>query len=214
MFVIVNKGYVILGPKPWNKLMFQEVLLEECEVEYTLETKNPNNTPIIVDENTSILPVIGLPEPSFNSKIQRLDGPYWNFSDTQAEMYFTAGDLPVDAVKNKLKEVAINNRYTYETRGVKITIQGTEVTVDTARGSRDIFFDAYMSIGESETINWKFPEGFFAVNKTELGLAVSAGKSHIQNAFDWEMAKTVEIDACTTLAELNVVVLDTPSEEQ
>jgi hypothetical protein len=213
MFVIVNKGYVILGPKPWNKLMFQEVLLEECEVEYTLETKNPNNTPIIVDENTSILPVIGLPEPSFNSKIQRLEGPYWNLSDTQAEMYYTVGDLPVDAVKNQLKAVAINNRYTYETRGVKIIIQGTEVTVDTSRGSRDIFFDAYLSIGEDETINWKFPEGFFTVNKTELGLAVSAGKSHIQNAFDWEMTKTVEIDACVTLAELNAVVLTTPEEQ-
>jgi hypothetical protein len=213
MFVIVNKGYVVLGPKPWNKLMFQEVLLEECEVEYTLDTRNPDNTPIIVDENTSILPVVGLEQPDFNSKIQRLDGPYWNFSDTNAEMYFTAGDLPVEAVKNQLKEVITNRRYGYETRGVKITIQGTEVTVDTARGSRDIFFTAYQSIGENDTINWKFPEGFFAVNKTELGLAVSVGKDHIQNSFNWEMTKSAEIDACVTLAELDAVVLDTPEEQ-
>ena len=207
MFVIVHNNYVILGPKKWNKLNFEEVLLEECEVTYALDTRNDNRDPIIINENTKILPVVGLSEPAFNSKIQRLDGPYWNLSDTEAQMYYTVGDLPIEAVKNRLKEVVAYNRYVKESEGIKIEVQNTLVSIDTARGSREIFFNTWLSMLEEETVNWKFPETWMTVSKSDMFSIVSAGKSHIQSCFDWEQNKTIEIESASTLEDLDAIEL-------
>lgn len=208
MFVIVHNNYVIWGPKTWNRLSFQDVLKEECEIEYTLENRNDSNIPIIINENVKILPVVRLPEPEYNNKIQRLDGPFWNIDDEKAEMWYGVADLPVDAVKNFLKGVAANNRYAKEIGGLKLTIQGTEVSIDTARGSRDIFLQTLLAIAEAENISWKFPEGWLSVTKSELQQIVDAGKAHIQSAFAWEQSKVAEIDGAETLAELDAIVLE------
>lgn len=206
-FVITLDGNVILGPKPWNRLMFQECLQEECGVSYTLPNDNDAGTPFVVSPTVSVLPVVSMPEPAFNSKIQRLDGPYWNLNAQRAQMSFTVGDLPIDAVRNMLKAVVASNRYSAETGGIKVTVQGQEVTVDTARGSRDIFVDAYNSMGDADTINWKFPEGWMVLTKVELGAIVAAGKQHIQDCFNWEKGKDDEIDAAQTLDALDAIVL-------
>jgi hypothetical protein len=205
MFVIVQDNFVIDGPRDWNKKKFEEVLLEDCEVDFTLETRNESNLPIVVSYTVKILPVTKLPDPVFNSKTQILQGPFWNLSDTVAEAYYTAQDMPVDAVKNFLTSIIANARYIKETAGIKMTIQGIEVSVDTARGSRDIFFQAFLSIGETETMNWKFPETWLELTKSDLGLIVSAGRNHIQTSFDWENGWVNRVSAAVTLDDLNTL---------
>lgn len=207
-FALVHDNFVIVGPRLWNKLLFEEALQEECDVTYTLPTRNDEGTPFIIAPNVMILPIVSLPQPVFNSKIQRLDGPYWVFTDTEAQMSFTVVDLPIEAVKNQLKVVIANNRYTKEVGGIKMTIQGIEVSIDTARGSREIFFDAYNSMGPTETINWKFPECWLTLTKDELGSIVAAGKLHIQTCFDWERDKDQEIDSAQTLQALDAIILN------
>ncbi len=202
-FALIQDNFVIVGPKLWNKLLFEEVLQEECDITYTLPTRNDDGTPYIISDTVKILPITSLPEPAFNSKIQRLDGPYWNFSDTTAEMYFTVGDLPIDAVKNNLIALVAANRYSAEVGGIKMTIQGNEVSIDTNRGARDIFFQAYSVLGDTETVNWKFPECWMILSKAELGSIVEAIKAHVQTCFNWEQNKQVEINACQTLDQLN-----------
>ena len=207
-FALVHNNFVSIGPRLWNKLLFEEALKEECEVTYTLPTRNDEGIPFIIASNIMILPVVSLPEPSFNSKIQRLDGPYWVLTNTKAQMSFTVTDLPIEAVKNQLKVIVANNRYTKEVGGIKMTIQDIEVSIDTARGSREIFFNAYNSMEPSETINWKFPECWLTLTKDELGSIVVAGKLHIQTCFDWERNKDQEIDAAQTLQALDAIVLN------
>lgn len=208
MFVVVHDNNVIFGPKTWNKLNFQEVILDDCEVECTLETRNDSNVPIIISDSIKILPVVKLPEPEFNGKIQRLDGPYWNFYDDKAEMWYTAGNLPIDAVKNFLKGAASDNRYKKEVGGIKLTIQGTEITIDTTRGSRDIFLQTLLTMTEEETIIWKFPEAWLTVTKSELQEIVDACKIHIQNSFAWEQSKHAEVSAADTLNDLDAIDLE------
>jgi hypothetical protein len=202
-FALIQDNYVIIGPRLWNKLLFEEALQEECDITYTLPTRNDDGTPYIISDTVKILPITSLPEPAFNSKIQRLDGPYWNFSDTIAEMYFTVGDLPIDAVKNNLIALVAANRYSAEVGGIKMTIQGTEVSIDTNRGARDIFFQGYSVLGDTETVNWKFPECWMTLSKAELGTIVESIKAHVQTCFNWEQNKQVEINACQTLDQLN-----------
>lgn len=209
MFVIVHNNFVIFGPRPWNKLAFEEILREECEVEYTLPGRKDNLDPININDNTRILTIANLPDPEgFNPKIHRLDGPYWNFKEDVAEMYFTKSDLPVDMVRDQLKAKVADNRYKKEVAGFKMTVQGHEVTIDTARETRDIFLQTHLFMGNTETITWKFPEKWLDVSKTNLEQIITAGKAHIQSCFNWEKAKASELDNAKTLTDLIAVDLE------
>ena len=208
LFVIVENNFVIWGPKPWNKRNFDDVILSDCDIEANLPQYNDSNAIITVSDEVKIYPIVRLDDPDINGKIQRLEGPWWNFTDTHAEMSYTAGDQPIDLVRATLKNTVAANRYVVEVSGVKTTVQGVEVTVDTARGSRDIFFSAYTTMTESDTIGWKFPEAWLTLTHAELGSIVAAGKAHIQSCFNWERTKGEEIDACTTLEQLDAVVLE------
>ena len=205
MFVIVNEGYVIKGPNDWNKLRFEEVLREECEVEYTLETRNDDSLPVIVSDTVKILPVVGLSQPEFNPTIEYLNGPFWNFTDTTAEMYYQVENLNVDVVKNFFMEKVTAHRYIKETSGVKTTIQGTEVSVDTGREARNIFVQAFSTLSDTDTVNWKFPESWLTISKAELGTVIAAGRDHIQSCFDWENTWHGRVNAATTLDGLNTL---------
>jgi len=68
-------------------------------------------------------------------------------------------------------------------------------------------------MGENDTVNWKFPEGWLTLTKVELGAAVSAGAAHIQGSFDWEKAKIEEIEAAETVEVLDAIVIVEPQEE-
>lgn len=203
MFVIVHDNTVIKGPNEWNKRRFEEVLREECEIEYTLDSRNDTNRPIIISDSIQILPVIGMPLPDHNPRLHNLHGPFWNFTSTGAEMSFEPIDYGLDTVKGNLKDAVTNYRYTKETRGIKLTVQNTEVTIDTARGSRDIFLQAYLTLSDTETLNWKFPETWILLSKTDLGNIVNSGRNHIQDCFNWELDFHAKVDAKTSLDELN-----------
>lgn len=203
MFVIVHNDFVIKGPNEWNKKRFEEVLREECEINYTLDFRNDSRVPIIISDTVKILPTIGTPEPEYNPRIQHLIGPYWNFTESGAEISFVPEFLPLDTVKGQLKDSITNYRYTKETRGIKLTIQDTEVTIDTARGSRDIFLQAYLTLSDTDTLNWKFPETWIVLSKADLGTIVNAGRNHIQTCFNWELDFHSRVDAQTTLNDLN-----------
>lgn len=205
MFVIVNNNSVVYGPKDWSKKTFEEVLVEDCDVNHTLELKNDNNDPVIISDQVMILPVVSIPQPYFDSRIERLDGPFWNFNNNSAEMYYTVGQLPIDAIKNFFVSKVADIRYVKEVGGIKQTVQGIEVTIDTMRGSRDIFFQAYLSIGDTETIKWKFPETWMDLTKSELGAIVSAGRTHIQNWFNWENNWIESVKQSTTIQQLKTL---------
>lgn len=208
MFVIIHENFVVWGPKPWNKLSFEDVLRTDCEVSYTLPARNDEQTPIIINENTKIVKAITLDNPEINPKIQRLNGPYWNFYDDYAESYYLPEDLPVDFVKGNLKGIIAAKRYEKEIAGFTMPVQGQMVSIDTSRDGRTIYFDTYLALGNEETVGWKFPERWMNLTKTDLGQIVFAGKTHIQGCFNWEANKIAEIDAATTLAELDTIDLE------
>lgn len=205
MFVIVHDNNVIFGPKNWNKLNFEEVILEDCEVECSLETRNNDNLPIVINDGVKILPVVGLPQPEFNPKIQRLEGPYWNFFDDRAEMYFTVGDIAVDAVKNFMKSWVANERYNSETGSFEHTIGDQTITVGTSREQRNTYVQTYVMMDDTETINWKTNVGWIKINKSDMFGIIQAVKAHVQNCFDWENTKHDEIESADTLNALDSI---------
>jgi hypothetical protein len=131
-----------------------------------------------------------------------------NSREAYAEESWVAENLPIDWVKGQLKGIVAANRYKKEIEGIKVPVQGDEVSVDTSRDGRQIYFDTYLAMSEQETIGWKFNEKWKTVGKNDLGLIVLSGKNHIQGSFNWEAAKVAEIDAATTLEQLDEIVLE------
>ena len=211
MFIITHNKQVVAGPMAWNKFRFEGLInddLEELELDnVSLPVKNEPETYVKVSDSVEIWPVVGTPDPVFNSKIQMLHGPFYAFENGVASSSYEVQDLAVDAVKNMLGAVVTANRYNYEVAGVKVTIQETEVTVDTSRDGRNMFVQAYTLMAEDATVQWKFPEAWLTLTKPELGIAVQAGATHVQTQFAWESSKLIELNACTTLVELDAVVL-------
>lgn len=207
MFVIIYNNYIILGPMKWNKGRFQNVILEECEVDTTLPLRNENFEPIIINEEIKILPVQYAETPPLNPKIEMLNGPYWEFTSTHVIASYVVQPLPIDTVKGNLKNILANERWKKEIQGIKVTVQNTEVTVDTNRGTRDIFVQQYLLMGESDVVTWKFPETWLNLTKSDLGLIVAAGVNYVKSVFEWEANLVNQIESSTTLAELDTIVI-------
>lgn len=210
MFVIVYNNNVILGPMRWNRFRFQNEIFEECEVSCTLPNRNDLLEPITVAENIKILPTLQEQDPPYNSRIETLHGPFWTFTETHAVSRYEVMPMTIDAVKSQLIAETAAERWRRESAGVKVTVQNTEVTVDTSRGARDRFVQKYLLMGDTEVVQWKFPERWLSLSKSDLGLVVTASTAYVQAQFDWESAKITEITDCTTLEALANVEITPP----
>jgi hypothetical protein len=198
MFVIVKDNIeVILGPMPWRKLFFQNILLEEEDVSVVLPQQN--DVAYVVNERFKILPA-QYTEDSHNPKIEQVNGPFWTFTADLAVGHFYKQNRQLDHVKNDLKATAASKRWAKEVGGVKVTVQGSEYTADTSREGRGVYLQA-LQLG-SDGSSWKFPEGFIQLSLVELQAVVSAIVAHVQTCFEDEALKIIEIDSKTTLAEL------------
>jgi len=204
MFVIVNSGSVILGPMPWRKLFFENTLKDDLEIDITLPQTHTGVYDI--DANTKILPVVISQEPVFNSKTERLNGPFWTITTTEATGSYTVESLPIEAVKNALKAKIAENRWKKEIDGVKVTIQGTEITALTDRTERNVYLQAYQLGNTGAT--WKFDEGWLVLSNAELLTIVNAIMGHVQTCFAWESGKVQEIENATTLEALDLIGLE------
>ncbi len=206
MFLLINQGRVIIGPKDWNRHYFQEVLRDELDIDHQLPSSIQPYQVIDIDDHTKIIWVNQLDTVHWDGRFQRLDGPFFNFHETHADVYYTPVDLPLDVAKSFCKSQIADLRYARETSGFKMLVGNIEVTIDTARGSRDIFLQTYSMMDDTDTINWKFPEAWLTLTRAELGSIVLAGKTHIKLSFDWELQKDNEIDACSDMASLRAVM--------
>lgn len=199
-----NENFVILGPMNWRPTYFKNCLLDDLEIEFNVPLSNDSQSMIVVNENVSIMPVTNLGvTQEYDPKIQFPQGPYYNFYETYAEMYYIPENKNIDIVKSELKSQVSANRYNYEIKGVTTTIQSQEVYIWTNREDRALYLQAYQ-LG-ANNVGWKFGDTFLTLTNAELGQIVSACMGHVQAVFDWEGSIVALIDAATTLSELSVI---------
>jgi hypothetical protein len=214
MYVLVHKERVLVGPRDWNRPMF-EGALQKLKLQALLPRRDPQELPIEIDADTYITNA-SITIPPHNEKIETYHGPYWNFENKDLAVgTYQIKEKQLPSIRELLRNEAAAERYRREVAGTKTTIQDLEVTLDTSRDGRNIFLQKYVLMADDETVNWKFPEGWLTLTKAELGAAVSAGAAHIQGAFDWEKDKIEEIEAADTAAALDAIVIveqEEPSE--
>lgn len=209
MYVLVNNGYVINGPRTWNYRSFENTLSEELDISLKLPQYKDNLDIIEINENTIIYPAI-LQQPNYNPKIQYPHGPFWDYSTGIAIGSYEVLDKLVDHVKDELKLTLADNRYLGEISGISIDLQGISIRLDTSRGNRDIFLQRYILMADTDTISWKFSEGWFTLSKIEVKSIVDTIHNFVQSQFDWENSKIQEINLLETLEQLDQFDISNP----
>jgi hypothetical protein len=211
MYVITHHhdyDEVLLGPIEWNPRFIASVLQTDLDLPMkpSVTDSDKNKVPYDIIENVRVRPVV-FDIPEHNPKIQHLIGPYWSYTENEATASYVVENRNIDLIRSELKQQVAAERYNREVRGTKITIQEQEVSVDTTRENRDRYAQKYLLMGDTDTIEWKFPEGWFTLTKEELGSVVTACDNHVQSAFNWELNKSIEVDAAVDHETLNSVVL-------
>ena len=201
MYAVIHKQKVIIGPKNWDRVFFS-FRFKQLKINSSSMPKTaPTTFPYIVDENTRIIPATVKYE-DINPMVQYHRGPIWTIDDNFASAIYEAVNTPIEAAKANFRNQAADERYKKEVAGTKTTIHGLEVSIDTSRDGRNIFVQKFSLMGDADTVNWKFPEGWLTLTKAELGQIVLAGAAHIQSVFDWEKSINDQIDVANTAEEL------------
>jgi hypothetical protein len=200
MYAVIYKNRVIVGPMAWNRAIFQGAL-ERQKITTQLPRVAPDTLPLIINDDARIARVQEQ-RPALNPMVEYYYGPIWDLSGDIAIANYDVVDIPIDAARANFINQAAEERWKREESGTKATIQGQEVTLDTSREGRNIFLQKYSLMGDGDTVNWKFPEGWIVLTKTELGQIVATGAAYIQSCFDWEKEVHDQIQAAQTKSEL------------
>lgn len=212
MFALVHDNKIKVGPRTWSYSMFRTFLDDNSLDVSALSREQPNG--VLEGKEWRILPVSYISEPSYDPTFQQLAGPFLTIFENEIIGEYTIASREVSAVKNVMKEKVTENRWKYEIADITLDLGGTECTLFTSREDRTTYLDALMLIPDDvTTFNFKFKNDTFkAVNKAMLQLIVFTVTTRIQNAFDWEAEKHTEIEACTTLEELQAIETRHPTQ--
>ena len=203
-YAIIYKNRVIVGPMDWKQKYLTDVLKIRHRIEANIPGVAPEILPYSIDSDTYIQTVIeNKPEIDFMTEYHY--GPLWDLTPDVVIANYEVKDIEIPDARNNFRTIAANTRYNKEISGLKLTVQDLEVSIDTSREGRNIFIQKYILMNETETINWKFPEGWLDISKNELKTIVESASNHIQSAFDWEKDINVLIDTAEAKEQLKEI---------
>lgn len=200
MYAVIYDNRVQVVQTSWNRAMFQGAL-EKKGIKQLLPRVAPETLPMIIDEHAKIMLVEEV-RPEVSPLVEYYYGPLWEITETKAIANYEVHDTPIESARYNLKQLTADERYKKEIKGTTATIQDHLVTIDTNRGARDIFVQKYLLMSENDTVNWKFPETWLTLTKTDLGSCVAAGAEYIQECFDWELNICEQIDLAENKQQL------------
>lgn len=207
LYSLIHDQQLLLGPIKYNYQLINYDL-EELDIEQKLTSKSFDQVPIQFDEKTFLLPAREV-YPEYDARYQKLSSPTWSIeteNDTPTEVVFTYSvvDRSLEEVKSEIKSLVAPERRNKENTKATLTIQGTEISVSTSRENRLSFASKLLSSPGPH--NFKFgDETWIQITTTDLESIIHAIDEKVQEAFDWELAKIQEIDACTTIDEVYAV---------
>lgn len=208
LYTLLKNERIVTGPRDWNPKYFEYFLQQECGVQTTLP-EEPIVEKLIFNGIIKLVPTLQEDNPEINPLFEVLAGPNFKFDDSgNFVSYYIAQELSLDTAKNNLKQIISNNRWTKETTSINRNINEKQITIYTDRGSRTAYTQALILATDDYSALWKFPEGFFLLNKSDLQLVVDEVVAYVQTCFDWEANKTNEINSKTTIEELKQIILE------
>jgi len=201
MYALVHKNKVISGPRSWDKAFF-EFILKRKKIDFEFIPRNPTaEVPFVIDSDTKIYPA-EIVKDNLNPLVEYHRGPLWEIKEDVAVATYDIVEIELGFAKQNVKNLLAAERYSKEVSGTTTTVQDTKVSVDTSRDGRNVFIQKYSLMNNDDTANWKFPEGWFILTKSELGDIINVIAEYVQAAFDWEKEISDQIDAETVVQDL------------
>lgn len=216
MYALIHDYQLILGPIKYNYRLINAEL-EELEVEDRVTPRDFQNVPIQLDENSHLLSVSQI-IPSHDSRFESVGNFQWEIIEennipVRVEMTYSINDKSLEQIKEEYKSQVSPIRKEKENTTIDLVVNNIPITVSTSREDRLSYVSKL--IASPGPHNFKFKNDvWLEITTTELEYIIQQIDLKVQEAFDWELSKIQEIDACTTGEEVYNVILREPQEEQ
>jgi hypothetical protein len=208
MYALINGKELLLGPIAFNYRMINSVLEEELEVDFRVTSQDYQSVPIVFTEDIKILPARN-EVPEHDPRFQTVSQTSHEITETEVVFYYGVSDKSLEQIKAEYKAAVAPERWNKENTTVTVTINDNEITVSTSRDNRLSLISKLIS-GDSP-YNFKFDDQVWVeISKTDLQTILSEIDTVVQEAFDWELAKLTEIDACVNGEEVYAVEIVPP----
>ena len=209
MWILVYNNQIQLGPREYNRWIFQDWLSENLNIFINLPQQPIGNNPIIIDENTRIIVVFFAQQPAYDPRIQQLAGPFITLNYDYADAQWQVADQNIDVVKATMLAQLASNRYDQEVAGVTVVLQEQSLWVSSDRVTRQVWLNA-LQLGLT-TQTWKFNNNTWLVlDNQEVQTVVSALTAHVEQAFAWEKSVYDQITSANNLATLANIDINWP----
>lgn len=209
MYALVNGQELLLGPIGFNVRMINSELEElELPERFRVSSSDYQNVPLSITDEVKILPTRNQ-QPEFDPRYEYLYGPVHEIKEDEVVFNYWKADRTLEDIKEVYKLQVKPERQRRENTTIKVTVNDTEVTVSTDRENRLALTSKVVS-GDGP-FNFKFANGVWVeVTKADLQTIIAAIDAKVQEAFDWELAKLAEIDACETKEAVYEVEITPP----
>ena len=194
MYALVNGQELLLGPIAFNYRMINSVLEEELEVDFRVTSQDYQNVPLHFTEDIKILPARN-EVPEFDLRFQTASQTSHIITDNEVVFTYTVADKTLEQIKGEYKAGVKPERQRRENTSIEVTLNNSTITVSTDRENRLALIAKY--VAGPALHNFKFDNGtWLEITTEDLQTIIQAIDSKVQEAFDWELAKLAEIDAC------------------
>ena len=188
--------------------------LEDLEVEERISPQSYTDLPIHFSDNETHLVLIEKVVPENDTKYHNIGNFTWEITkenDVPVKVLLTYPiiDKTLEEVKELRKQEVSPYRREKENTTISVNLNGTSVEVSTSREER-LLLASKLSAAPGPH-NFKFKNTWLEITTEQLQTIVSEIDVKVQEAFDWELSKLQEIDACETIESVyDVVVREQP----
>ena len=184
--------------------------LEDLEVEERISPQSYTDLPIHFSDNETHLVLIEKVVPENDTKYHNIGNFTWEITkenDVPVKVLLTYPiiDKTLEEVKELRKQEVSPYRREKESTTISVNLNGTSVEVSTSREERLLL--ASKLAASPGPHNFKFSNTWLEITIEQLQTIVSEIDVKVQEAFDWELSKLQEIDACETIDSVYDVVI-------
>lgn len=205
----IHNNSLILGPMGFNVRMINSEL-EDLELEDRISTQSYTNIPIHFSDELTHLLLLEKEVPAYDSKYHNLGNFNWEIIEennvpVKVKLTYPLVEKTIKEVKYSRKQEVTAYRKEKENKIISLTINETEIKIATSREERLILASKLSALPGLH--NYKFSNTWLEITTENLQYIITEIDKVVQSAYDWELSKLQEIDACQTLDEIYNVII-------
>lgn len=203
----------IWGPLLWDSAKINKGLvergIEDVSVpdDMTVFRKGlfPVDEPLVLSDRVKIYRVGYAAQPEYDEKYQTKSDLSWVTETGRAVGTYFLSDKTIDVVKDSFKEMAQQERNRLMYAGTEMELNGETVSTYTDTATYLLAVNKANDMSDSDTVKWKLVNSWIVASKSDLLAIANFIDSKMQEYYDQEYAYVQQIDACTTMEELQTL---------